>query len=170
VPEGLVHTTASGREREFLPFPTAEVDESCNSRSFHAYFSMKSAIKLLEGCSLTPTPQRLAVAKSVMDTHKHLSANAVFRRAKRICPSVSRATVYNTLNLLVEKHVLKAQRLLEETTVFDANTQPHHHFVDEETGEIIDIPWEDLSIRGQENLKSVEVRDFQVVIRGKRKK
>jgi len=105
-----------------------------------------------------------------MVAHEHLSADEVFRRAKRICHSVSRATVYNTLNLLVEKHVLKAQRLLEETTVFDANTQPHHHFVDEETGEIIDIPWEDLSIRGQENLKSVEVRDFQVVIRGKRKK
>ncbi len=131
---------------------------------------MKSAIQLLESCSLTPTPQRIAVVKSVMVAHKHLSADAVFRRAKRICHSVSRATVYNTLNLLVEKHVLKAQRLLEETIVFDANTRPHHHFVDEVTGEIIDIPWEDLSIRGQENLEGVEVRDFQVVIRGKRKK
>lgn len=131
---------------------------------------MKSAVKLLGRCSLTPTPQRIAVAKSVMDAHKHLSADEVFRRAKRICPSVSRATVYNTLNLLVEKHVLKAQRLLEETIVFDANTRPHHHFVDEETGEIIDIPWEDLTIRGLENLGTVEVRDFQVVLRGKRKK
>jgi Fur family transcriptional regulator, iron response regulator len=131
---------------------------------------MKNATQLLERCSLTPTPQRIAVAQSVMNAHEHLSADAVFRRAKRLCPSVSRATVYNTLNLLVEKHVLKAQRLLEETTVFDANTRPHHHFVDEETGEIIDIPWEDLSIRGQENLKSVEVRDFQVVIRGRRRK
>jgi Fe2+ or Zn2+ uptake regulation protein len=131
---------------------------------------MNSAIELLEGCALTPTPQRIAVVKSVMDAHKHLSADEVFKRAKRICHSVSRATVYNTLNLLVEKRVLKTQILLEETIVFDANTRPHHHFIDEETGEITDIPWEDLSIQGQENLKSMEIRDFQVVIRGKRKK
>jgi len=130
---------------------------------------MNRAIELLERCSLTPTPQRIAVVKSVMNAHRHLSADAVFKRAKRMCHSVSRATVYNTLNLLVEKRVLKAQVLLEETIVFDTNTQPHHHFVDEETGEIIDIPWENLSIRGQENLKSLVIRDYQVVIRGRQK-
>ena len=131
---------------------------------------MNRAIEMLERCSLTPTPQRIAVVKSVMDAHKHLSADAVFKRAKRLCHSVSRATVYNTLNLLVKKDILRAQVLLEETTVFDANTRPHHHFIDEESGEIIDIPWEDLSIRGQENLKSMEIRDVQVVIRGRRKR
>jgi Fe2+ or Zn2+ uptake regulation protein len=129
---------------------------------------MDRAVELLEQCSLTPTPQRIAVVKSVMGAHRHLSADAVFRRAKRLCHSVSRATVYNTLNLLVEKHVLTTQVLLEETIVFDTNTRPHHHFVDEETGEITDIPWEHLTIRG--HLDGVVVRDFQVVIRGKRKK
>jgi len=131
---------------------------------------MKSAIKLLEQCSLTPTPQRIAVVRSVVDARKHLSADAVFKRAKRMCPSVSRATVYNTLNLLVEKRVLKTQVLLEDTIIFDCNTQPHHHFIDEETGEIVDIPWEALSIRGQENLRHMVITDFQVVIRGKRKR
>jgi Fe2+ or Zn2+ uptake regulation protein len=131
---------------------------------------MNRAAELLEQYSLTPTPQRIAVVRSVMDAHKHLSADAVFKRAKRICHSVSRATVYNTLNLLVKKNVLKAQVLLEETIVFDANTQPHHHFIDEETGEITDIPWEDLIIRGQENLKRVVIRDVQVIVRGKRKR
>jgi len=130
---------------------------------------MNRAIELLERCSLTPTPQRIAVVKTVMNAHRHLSADAVFKRAKRMCHSVSRATVYNTLNLLVEKRVLKAQVLLEETIVFDTNTRPHHHFVDEETGEIIDIPWEHLSVRGQEKLKSLVIRDFQVVIRGRQK-
>lgn len=131
---------------------------------------MNRAAELLEHCSLTPTPQRVAVVKSVMDAHKHLSADAVFKRAKRICHSVSRATVYNTLNLLVKKNVLKSQILLEETIVFDANTRPHHHFIDEETGKITDIPWEDLIIRGQESLKHVVIRDLQVIVRGKRKR
>lgn len=130
---------------------------------------MNRALALLERCSLTPTPQRLAVVESIMDAHQHLSADAVFKRAKRRCPSVSRATVYNTLNLLVEKQVLKAQVLLEETLIFDTNTRPHHHFVDEETGEITDIPWDALTIRGRQNLKGVLIRDYQVVVRGKRK-
>ncbi|MGA9117530.1 MAG: transcriptional repressor [Bacteroidota bacterium] len=131
---------------------------------------MNRAIALLERCSLTPTPQRIAVVRSVMDAGKHLAAEAVFRRAKHFCHSVSRATVYNTLNLLVEKRVLRAQVLRDEAVVFEVNTRPHHHFVDDETGRISDIPWEDLSVRGLQKLKNVVVRDLQVVIRGRRKK
>jgi SAM-dependent methyltransferase len=49
---------------------------------------------------------------------------------------VSRATVYNTLNLLVEKGLLKQLTLAEGRVVFDPNMERHHHFIDEVTGTI----------------------------------
>src|SRR5512134_2420593 len=53
---------------------------------------------------------------------------------------VSKATVYNTLNLFAQKGLLKALTLDRERGLFDSNTEPHHHFHVEGTGELIDVP------------------------------
>ena len=53
---------------------------------------------------------------------------------------ISRATVYNTLNLFAEKGLVRDLHLSPDSVVFDANTGAHHHFIDEETGRIYDIP------------------------------
>ena len=83
---------------------------------------------------------------------------------------ISRATVYNTLNLLVEKGLLQAQILKEGTVVFDSNIKQHHHFIDDDTGVIYDIPWNALKVTGEKSLKGFQVREYQVILRGKRKR
>lgn len=85
-------------------------------------------------------------------------------------PVISRATVYNTLNVLVEKGLLRQFVLTEGRTVFDPNTKPHHHLVDERTGEIHDIPWDRLAVSGVPQLEDeFEVDEFQVVVRGRKR-
>jgi Fur family transcriptional regulator, iron response regulator len=86
------------------------------------------------------------------------------------CPTLSRATVYNTLNLFAEKGLLKPQPLKEGVVVFDAHVEPHHHFIDEDTGTVIDIPWKALKVTGGKSLEGFEVRDYQVVMRGRRRR
>jgi len=81
---------------------------------------------------------------------------------------VSRATVYNTLNLFASKGLLRRLVLHEGRVVFDPNVAPHHHFVDEESGEVLDIPWEAVRVSGVERLPGLQVRDYQVVVRGRR--
>jgi hypothetical protein len=54
--------------------------------------------------------------------------------------------VYNTLNLFAEKGLLKPQPLREGVVVFDPHVKPHHHFIDEDTGKVIDVPWEALKV------------------------
>ncbi len=61
-------------------------------------------------------------------------------------PMVSRATVYNTLNLFVEKRLLRAFVLAPGRIVFDPKTDAHHHFIDERTGEIMDVPWDAVDV------------------------
>ncbi len=83
---------------------------------------------------------------------------------------VSRATVYNTLNLLVKKGLLRQFVLTGGRVVFDANVSNHHHFIENDSGRIHDVPWEALRVENVERLSEFEVAEYQVVLRGRRKK
>jgi Fur family transcriptional regulator, iron response regulator len=124
---------------------------------------------LLRTKGVQPTPQRLAVARFVLGTDSHPTADEVWAKARRECPTLSRATVYNTLNLLAEKGLLKGRVITEGVVVFDARVGRHHHFVDEATGRIHDIPWEAIRVSGKSSLRGFLVREYEVVMRGRRK-
>jgi Fur family iron response transcriptional regulator len=124
--------------------------------------------EILRRHGIQPSAQRLAVAEYVLDTAEHPSAEKVFARVSGTLPMISRATVYNTLNLFVRKGLLRQLVLAEGNVVFDPKLEPHHHFVDDATGEIHDIPWEALDVRRVESLRGVDVREYQVVLRGRR--
>ena len=130
---------------------------------------MINAISILRDCGVQPTPQRIAVVNFILKTDKHPSADQVLENIKKECPTVSRATVYNTLNLLVKKGLLKTQVLKEGIVVFDPNLQRHHHFIDVESGKIYDIPWDALTISGEKSLDEFEVSEFQVVLKGRKR-
>lgn len=131
---------------------------------------MQDVVSLLRKHGIQPTPQRMAVLEYLLRTEAHPSADDVLDNVRVSCPTVSRATVYNTINLLVEKSLLKAQVLKEGIVVFDPNLKQHHHFIDEETGKVYDIPWDALRVEGEESLDEYDVREYQVVLRGKRKR
>ncbi len=130
---------------------------------------MNNAISILRKCGIQPTPQRIAVVECLTECNTHPSADDVLSNARKKCPTVSRATVYNTLNLLVEKGLLQMQTIKEGAVVFDPNLEKHHHFIDTDTNEIYDIPWNQLEVKGKEKLKDFEIIEFQVIMRGRRK-
>jgi Fur family transcriptional regulator, iron response regulator len=124
--------------------------------------------EMLRQHGIQPSAQRLAVADYVLHTGTHPSADQVFAQVRSRVPMISRATVYNTLNLFVRKKLLRQLVLAEGKVVFDPHVAPHHHFIDEGTGEIQDIPWDALDVRRVEALKGVQVREYQVVLRGRK--
>ena len=77
---------------------------------------MMKTTQMLEQHGIKPSAQRLAVADFVLHTDEHPTAERVLREAKSRCPMVSRATVYNTLNLLTKKGLLR-QHFLGEGSV-----------------------------------------------------
>jgi Fe2+ or Zn2+ uptake regulation protein len=129
---------------------------------------VKDVVASLKAYGIQPSAQRVAVAQYVLATHEHPSADQVFRRVKKGFPMVSRATVYNTLNLFVGKGLLRAFVLAAGKIVFDPNTESHHHFIDEASGEIVDVPWEAVSVSRLERLKGFDVHEYQVVMRGRK--
>ena len=118
---------------------------------------------------IQPSAQRVAVASYVLHTREHPSAELVFKRVRAQFPWISRATVYNTLNLFVEKGLLQRLTIAEDSVVFDPLLETHHHFIDEETGSIHDVPWERVQVCNIESLHDYEVKHYQVVMRGKLK-
>lgn len=121
----------------------------------------------LRAAGIVPSAQRVAVAEYVLHTHDHPTADRVWTEVQSLAPAISRATVYNTLNLFVAKGLLRQCVLTAGSVVFDPNTEPHHHLVDEETGAIIDVPWDAIEVSKVEGLPGFEVSDYQVVMRGR---
>jgi Fe2+ or Zn2+ uptake regulation protein len=123
---------------------------------------------ILEEHGINPSAHRVAVAQYVLHTDRHPSAEEVWTRVKKSFPLVSRATVYNTLNLFVEKGLLRQFFLTEGRVVFDPKTDDHHHFIDEDSGTIHDVPWDAVKVSRISKLRGFEVREYQVVMRGKK--
>lgn len=130
---------------------------------------MRDLLQALRERGIQPTAQRLAVARFVLAASSHPTAEEVFEEVRRRSPTLSRATVYNTLNLFAAKGLLKTQTVREGATVYEPRVERHHHFVDEETGRIYDVPWDAVKVTGQQALRGYDVRDFQVVMRGRRR-
>ena len=118
---------------------------------------------------IQPSAQRVAVAAYVLHTAEHPSADLVWKRVQPDFPWISRATVYNTLNLFVEKGLLQRLTIAEDSIVFDPIVETHHHFIDEKTGAIHDVAWDQVQVSNLDSLQDYDIREVQVVLRGKLK-
>jgi Fe2+ or Zn2+ uptake regulation protein len=132
--------------------------------------SEKKTAELLRAYGIQPSAQRIAIAEYVLNTDSHPGADQVWTRVREKIPMVSRATVYNTLNLLVKKGLLRNYHLADGGSVFDATTERHHHFLDEESGRVEDIPWGALNVEGLDSMGDIEVTEYMVFVRGRKRK
>ena len=75
------------------------------------------------------TPARLAVAEVLETYPEHLSHQQILEAGKRIYPKLSRATVYRTVELLVELEVIRPIYLHDPTQRFVSASGGHHHLI-----------------------------------------
>lgn len=127
-------------------------------------------VRILQEHGIQPSAQRVAVAEFVLHTLEHPSADKVLAGVQKTFPMISRATVYNTLHLFVEQGLLRELHLAPDSVLFDPNTDRHHHFIEEGTGRIYDVPWDHIEVRHVTPLSGYEVHDYQVVMRGRRRR
>jgi Fur family iron response transcriptional regulator len=95
--------------------------------------------QVLENHAIRPTSQRIDIAKMLLAKPQHLSAEQVLAHVNTKDNLVSKATVYNTLNLFVDKGLIKQVIIDSRYVFYDSNTEPHHHFYNEDTGLLNDI-------------------------------
>jgi len=120
----------------------------------------------LRAAGIQPTAQRLAICQYVLCQADHPTAEQVKLWVDDHFPKISLATVYNTLNTLVQAGLLRELRLSDrDSAVYDANVSEHFHFVDDATGRIWDL--DSTAIDVQPRLADgFRVRQVDVVLRG----
>lgn len=89
--------------------------------------------------SLKITPQRLEILRAIQNHSSHPSAEAIFQSVKKRYPAVSLATVYKTLETLVEIGEIKRAVLCQGKTLYDTRLDKHHHFICHGCGHVQDI-------------------------------
>ncbi|HVK54425.1 MAG TPA: transcriptional repressor [Burkholderiales bacterium] len=128
-----------------------------------------SFAELLREKDITPTHQRLEIARVLLACKQHLSADDILGLVNHHHAETSKATVYNTLKLFLEKGLIR-EVIVDPTRVFyDSNTAPHHHFFDVDHGALIDIDAERLTIAGLPELpEGMVATGVDVIVRIKK--
>jgi Fur family iron response transcriptional regulator len=106
------------------------------------------AARTLEAIGITPTPQRVEIARILLARPRHLSAEQVLCVLKQGDLSVSKATVYNTLGLFAEKGLVREVIVDPSKVFYDSNCSEHHHFYDVDSCTLTDIDARDIDIGG----------------------
>lgn len=86
------------------------------------------------------TPQRIAILEYLEGNKSHPSASDIYKAISQKYPTMSFATVYNTVDSLREKKKVLELSIDPQKKRFDPNTEPHHHLMCVECKAIIDIP------------------------------
>lgn len=102
----------------------------------------------LVAAGLRPTRQRIMLGKLLWKDHEccHVTAESLHREAKFEGIEVALATVYNTLHQFTSAGLLREIVVEGGCSYFDTNAHPHHHFLNEDTGELIDIAADEVNI------------------------
>ncbi|CAN5257830.1 peroxide-responsive transcriptional repressor PerR [soil metagenome] len=89
--------------------------------------------------SLELTKQRQTVLRVIRESEKHLSANEVFDDARCLLPSISFATVYNSLRYLKQEGLIGEIRFGTDANLYDRKLTRHDHAICNECGKLVDL-------------------------------
>jgi Fe2+ or Zn2+ uptake regulation protein len=115
------------------------------------------AAQTLRDAGLKATPQRLAILRALEGDESHPTAQDLFERLRGGFPTLSVATVYNTLSALTRLRRC-APLELGGPVRFDPNTTAHDHAVCERCGQIRDV----LSPTGTHDTRDEDLTGFRV--------
>jgi Fur family peroxide stress response transcriptional regulator len=85
------------------------------------------------------TPQREVVLQAVREGEGHLTANEIFEAARKLLPTISFATVYNSLRYLKEAGLIGEVTFGNGASRYDSETGRHDHAVCRECGKLVDF-------------------------------
>jgi Fur family iron response transcriptional regulator len=121
---------------------------------------------VLRAHDINPTRQRIEIAFALFSRGEHLSADQLLAIVNDRHSETSKATVYNTLNLFLEKKLVREVIVHPNKVFYDPNTEAHHHFYNIDTGELTDIPAQAVSVSGLPRLPEDMVTEgIDIIVR-----
>jgi len=96
-------------------------------------------VNLLKKKSIQITPQRLEILKYLDNHRNHPAVDQIYKELKRNNPSLSKTTVYNSLEILNKHKIINSISITGLESRYDIINEMHHHFMCKKCGRIIDI-------------------------------
>ena len=126
-------------------------------------------IEKLRSSGLRPTKQRIKICKLLFDRKKtfHFTINDLSKILKNeISKKISLATIYNTVHSFKKKGYLKEISVNKDKSYFDTNTSNHHHFLDINTNELIDLKNEDVhNVKIKKRIPGKKINSIEVLVK-----
>ena len=123
----------------------------------------------LRASGLRPTKQRLKICEVLFDRDNtfHFTIKDLAKSiSKELNENISLATVYNTVHAFKNKGYLKEISINSSQSYFDTNTTDHHHFLDEDTNELIDCDNDVIdNINIKKNITGKKINSVEVLIK-----
>tara|TARA_B100001250_G_scaffold155186_1_gene133348 strand:- start:136 stop:561 length:426 start_codon:yes stop_codon:yes gene_type:complete len=126
-------------------------------------------VEKLRSVGLRPTKQRLKICKILFDRENtfHFTISDLQKIIKnKIEEKVSLATIYNTVHSFKKKGYLKEISINSDKSYYDTNITNHHHFLDEETNELLDLDDNDISnLKIKKTLPGKKIKSIEVLVK-----
>lgn len=126
---------------------------------------------LLRTHDINPTHQRIEIAYALFSRQEHLSADQIMAIVNERHAETSKATVYNTLRLFLERGMIREVIVDPLKIFYDPNTRPHHHIYEVDSGRLTDIDASEIKIEGFPVLpENMETEGIDLIVRVRTRK
>lgn len=116
----------------------------------------------LQEAGIRPSIQRTAIYAFLCEHPVHPDVETVYDALNPIYPTLSKTTVYNTLKLFEEKHIVQSIKIEDDKLRFDAEMRNHYHFKCIKCGKIFDIFLDDTKMPDQNEYASSLPQGFSL--------
>ena len=89
--------------------------------------------------SIRPSVQRTAIMEYLMNHKTHPTVEEIYMALSPTIPTLSKTTVYNTLNLFIDKGAVQVLTIDDKNARYDANVSKHGHFYCRSCGNVYDV-------------------------------
>jgi len=119
----------------------------------------------LKSNNIKPSYQRIKIYEYLMGTTAHPTVDTIYRALLPEIPTLSKTTVYNTLNLFVDNNIALLITIEENEARYDADTSVHGHFKCDNCGAVLDFK-ADISDILAPQLEGCQITEKHIYFRG----
>ncbi len=126
--------------------------------------------RYLDERGINPSYQRLKIYEWLLNNRTHPTVESIYKALLKEIPTLSKTTIYNTLNLFQQHGLVNALTIEENEVRYDINTEPHSHFKCKVCGKVIDLPIPrklDVKELIPEEVKSNKIEEIHIYYKGK---
>ena len=126
---------------------------------------IENLAKTLNEKDIKPSYQRIKILEYLITKRSHPTVDKIFNDLLKEIPTLSKATVYNTLDLFKEANLARIITIENNETRYDAKVASHGHFKCESCGSIYDFEV-NIDNLSTDSLEHFKINEKNVYFRG----